>query len=183
VTRGLIVVLALAACARERPLPADVRIRFLVDGREVRSLSLAEIADRATPVSVTTDDPYYGKAKRFRAVKLETVLDLGFGVPHDEREVLLRAKDGYTVPVSEELVREPGAYLAFADEDVKPYEPIGPQRVSPFPLYLVWTSPGQGDLATHPRPWQLESIERVHFAAAYPHTAPPPDAPETARRG
>lgn len=155
-------------------MPA-VSLRFSVDGRVLQTLALAELASKAPPVVVSTDDPYYGKTKRFRALPLEAVLAVGFaGTPGDGRELVLRAKDGYSVTYREAAIHEPGAYLAFADEDVAGHEPIGPQRVSPFPLYLIWTKPGQGDLETHPRPWQLESIELVRFESAYPHLQPPP---------
>lgn len=137
---------------------------------------------KAPAVVVTTEDPYYGKTKHFRAVALEAVLAAGFAdadgrmPPSEGREYVLRAKDGYAVSFTEALVHEGGAYLAFADEDVPGFEPIGPQRVSPFPLYLIWTKLGQGDLEAHPRPWQLDAIERVRFEVAYPHLAPPAQA-------
>lgn len=162
----------------------DASLRFLVDGTELRRISLVELAAVAPPVVIATDDPYYGKTKHFRAVRLDAVLSLGFaGAPGEGRETVFRARDGYSVPLREATLAESGAYLAFADQDVAGYEPIGPQRVSPFPLYLIWTKPGQNDLEKHPRPWQLESIERVHFEVAFPHTAPPllRDAGDAAR--
>lgn len=168
--------LLLCACSRAAPVP-EASLRFLVDGNELRTLSLAELAAKTPPVSVATDDPYYGRTKHFRAVPLEAVLALGFaGSEADGRELVFRAKDGYSVTYRDAVIQAPGAYLAFADEDVAGFEPIGPQRVSPFPLYLIWTKPGQGDLETHPRPWQLQAIERLRFELAYPHLTPPQHA-------
>jgi len=164
-------------CTKTEAVLPDVSLHFRVEGQELRTLSLRELAAKAPPVVVSTDDPYYGKSKRFRAVSLESVLALGFaGVPGAGRELIFRAKDGYAVPFREAAIHEPGAFLAFADDDVPGYEPIGAQKVSPFPLYLVWTQAGQSDLEKHPRPWQLESIEMVRFESAFPHTAPPAQA-------
>lgn len=180
--------LLMLGCSRPDALPPGVSLRFLVDGQEVRSLELAALIRSAPAVTVASDDPYYGKTKHFRAMPLDAVLAAGFGdAPHDGREYVFRAKDGYAVPLTEAVVKERGAYLAFADTDVAGFEPIGAQHVSPFPLYLIWTEPTQKDSEAHPRPWQVESIERVRFDVAYPHLAPPAQArgedTERARRG
>lgn len=176
-----IAALLCAACTTAKATP-DVALRFSVDGHELRSVALADIAAKSPPVVIATDDPYYGKTKHFRAVTLEAALASGFvdaqghAIPADGREYVLRAKDGYAVPFTDAALHEGGAYLAFADEDVAGFEPIGPQRVSPFPLYLIWTKPGQGNLESHPRPWQLDSVEMVRFDVASPHLAPPAQA-------
>ena len=58
-------------------------------------------------------------------------------------EFILRASDGYTVPISGQRLLELGAYIAFADLDVPEWEPIGTQKAHPGPFYLVWRGPGQ----------------------------------------
>lgn len=180
---GLLLVV-LASCGREPPLPA-VSIAFVDEGRSLPSLDLAALARGIPPEAVRTEDPYYRAPKRFRALPLEPVLTRAFGVGVEAlraRSFLLVAADGYTVPIEGRVLLEGGAYLAFDDVDVPGFAPIGPRQVSPAPLYLVWTRPGQSDLATHPRPYQLVRVELARFEATHPHTVPTgasPDDPAT----
>lgn len=166
--RRWLLAFALVACKRTPSVP-EVQLRLLRDGAPLAEVSLPSLAERVA--QVRTDDPYYGKSKTFFAVPLAAVLER-FGADAD-RTYVLRAKDGYSVPFEPARLHEAGAWLAFADAEVAGYEPIGAQQTNPFPLYLIWSEPGQGDLETHPRPWQLESIDLTRFELAYPHTAPP----------
>lgn len=193
--RALVVALAwgaLAACSKDSPsspaptsapapVPApvsDAKLTFVVDGRPVREVTLAELRRELPTETVTMFDPYYKKTKTFRALRFADVLSKGFeGAPRAEaggepRELLLRAKDGYAVPFPAALSAEPGSYLAYEDVDVPGWEPIGPQRANPGPLYLVWREPSQQNFETHPRPWQLATIERARFETTFPHTVP-----------
>lgn len=182
--------LGLVACERQPPGAAPptptaptaaaeepgARLEFRVDGRTVRVLTLAELEQVVGAETVENFDGYYHRAKRFRALRLDRVLDEAFrgavGGPLRARHFVLRARDGYTVPISGERLLEPGAYLAVRDLDRPGWEPIGPQRANPGPAYLVWREPSQVDLETHPRPWQLAAIEVARFEAVFPHTAP-----------
>lgn len=158
-------------------------LRFTRDGALVAELSMAELVRTIAPETVTMSDPYYGKTKRFRAIALGAVLARGLGARAglEGRELVLRASDGYAVPMTLARATEGGAYLAFRDLDVPGWEPIGPQRAHPGPIYLVWAGAEQQRLETHPRPWQLASIEAARFEAVYPHVVPKgatPDGPE-----
>ncbi len=130
-------------------------------------------------------DPYYSREKRYHAVPFARVLDLAFpGIAIANEEYVLRAKDGYTVPMRGALATEPGAYLAFEDVDVPGWEPIGEQKANPAPFYLVWAKKEQANLDTHPRPYQLAVIEIAPFETVFPHTAPEGIAAgEPAQRG
>jgi mono/diheme cytochrome c family protein len=124
---------------------------------------------------VETDDPYYKKHKRFRAIPLNEALVHGFGkdlAALRKESFMLRALDGYAVPIQGSRLLEGGAYLAFDDVDVPGFAPIGPQQVSPAPTYLVWSGAKQTDLDVYPRPWQLVEIEIAPVASLYPHTVP-----------
>ena len=148
-------------------------LRFVEDGQARRTLDLAALTKVAPAETITVFDPYYQRQKHFRAVPLLPVLAAGFGGRDLRREeVLLRAQDGYTVPIAGARLYEGGAYLAFRDEDVPGWEPIGPQHADPAPFYLVWTRPGQDKLETHPRPWALQTIEVTRFEKAFPHVPP-----------
>jgi mono/diheme cytochrome c family protein len=151
-----------------------VTLAFEGEGDE-RKLSLRELARDARPTVVESDDPFYGARKRFKAIPVEPVLSRGFARSAAElkpRSFVLMASDGYAVPISGARLFEGGAYLAFDDVDVPGFAPIGPNKVSPAPLYLIWTRPGQGDPTQHPRPWQLVSIRLTSLDALYPHAVP-----------
>ena len=153
------------------------------DGKTVATLTRAELIAAVKPVNVETFDPYYEKTKHFRALPLASVIARGFGGSRDlaKLDYVLRARDGYAVPMRGSLVHEEGGYIAIEDLDVPGWEPIGPQHVSPGPFYVVWTKPAQGDLDSHPRPWELDKIEIARFDVIYPHTSPgtPEGAPAT----
>ena len=83
-----------------------------------------------------------------------------------------------------ESLLEGGAYLAFADAEG--WQPIGPQAADPRPFYLIWKHPTQRELSSHPRPFQLVSIERIDAAAVarqFPDAAPRVAADTPAARG
>ena len=154
---ALVVLLALVVAACHKP--ADVAddgaaLKFVRDGKTTKTLSRAELVRAIPPETVEGFDPYYGKNKRFRALPLAKVLAQGFGSAGDlaREEFVLRARDGYAVPMRGSLVTEDGAYVAIQDLDVPGWEPIGPQHVSPAPFYLIWKKPEQTTLAAPPRP-------------------------------
>jgi len=105
----------------------------------VATLKLSELARDAE--TVTTFDPFYEKQKRFRALPMAALLERAFGesaAALKERSFVLRAKDGYTVPVTGRVLLADDAYLAIDDVDVPGFEPIGTERTSPAPPYLIW---------------------------------------------
>lgn len=180
---GLGLTLALGACRPSRATPDDRELSFLHDGEPLRRLRVEQLG---TPKPVTAWDPYYGRQKTFLAVPLSPVLRQGFaGLSLTGQDILLRAKDGYTVPIAAERLLADGGYLALADLSLPPvppppptttttttWEPIGPQRADPRPFYLFWAGADQGQLETHPRPWQLVAIELSRFERRFPHVAP-----------
>jgi len=184
--RSLLLVVALAACrpaasspapiASDGPADPTATLIFKVEGRTVRTLTLAALAAAVPAETVTTSDPYYHRVKRFRALPLDRVLAAGFagepGPPLATRQFVLRARDGYTVPIAGERLLEAGSYLAVRDLDAPAWEPIGPQRADPAPVYLVWSGAAQTTLETHPRPWQLATLEVARFEDVFPHTVP-----------
>jgi mono/diheme cytochrome c family protein len=168
------------AAAHGRDLTAT--LRFSRDASPVASLPLSEILAKVAPETWTAFDPYYNKPKTWRAVPLADVVRLGFAgaAGLENEDFVLRAKDGFTVPLPGKKVFEAGGYVAFEDVDAPAWEPIGPQRANPGPFYVVWKEEKQQSLETHPRPWQLASIEIARFEATFPHTVPSgvaPDAP------
>lgn len=166
---------AASAEATGSPVDEAATIAFKRNGAEVRTLTLKRLLTTVRPVAVKVYDPYYNREKSFRAMPIERVLELGFA-GHDGSlagvEFLLRAADGYTVSLRGNRLLEGGAMIAFEDVEVPGWEPIGPQRANPAPFYLIWTKKEQVSLETHPRPWQLATIEIVRFEDAFPRTVP-----------
>lgn len=166
---------AAGSAAGATSLDERASLSFVRDGKAVQILTLGELLRDLPAETFTAYDPYYNRDKTFRAVPLAGVVRKGFegvDVPLPAQEYVLRARDGYTVPMRGAKVFEAGAYLAFADAEVPGWEPIGPQRANPGPFYLVWRGKEQTSLETHPRPWQLASIEIARFEDLFPHTRP-----------
>lgn len=186
--RDLVVVLAVVVAASCKsaptsspspeaaaPSPPREALSFARDGAPPTSLAFADLAAKIPPETVAGFDPYYKKDKRFSALPLEKVLEVGFGLDAKTlagKEFIFRAKDGYAVYFRGALAVEEGGYVAFEDLEVPGWEPIGNQKANPAPFYVVWKKQEQADLETHPRPWQLVKIEMLKFEAAYPHTSP-----------
>ena len=165
----------IADAARPIESAASAELAFVRDGKPVRTLGRAELEAASPAEQWTALDPYYNKLKTYRALPLGPLLERAFGEPAAalaKHDYILRARDGYTVPLPGVKVFEKGAAIAIADVEVPAWEPIGPGRANPGPFYLVWREPGQQSLDTHPRPWQLAAIEIAPFEATFPHTSP-----------
>jgi mono/diheme cytochrome c family protein len=169
------------ACTRA-PAP-EGSLAFEREGRALRGLSLATLERDPALRVVATEDPYYRRAKRFRALPVERLLALGFEESLEtlrKRSFVLRARDGYAVPIDGSRLLDGHAFVAFDDVDVPGFAPIGPQQVSPAPAYLFWDGAERTELESYPRPWQLSAIAIVDPATLYPHTLPegePSDGP------
>ena len=177
--------LVIAASARAAAPAGEADLRFVRNGQTVRTLSAEAMAGSCGALTVTVEDPYYGKTKRFRACPLSAVLRMGFGEDAAALagdDFFFRAKDGYTRPSAGRVLSEPGGYVAFGEADLGPgrFEPIDRRQLDPGPFYLVWTGAGQRDPHRYPWPYQLVTIEIAPFEKEFPHTIPagvPSDAP------
>ncbi len=183
----LLAVLVQLASAAEVPLS----LRFVRGGETAASLELTALRERCDERTVEVDDPYYGARRRFLALPLEQVLQLGFGDTAALRggTLLLRALDGYTRSTAADPLLDGGAYLAFADADriargEQGFDPIDRRQVDPAPFYVVWEGPGRSDVRVWPWPYQLATIELASFEDANPDTVPTGAGPGSpARRG
>lgn len=164
----------LAGCGKApAQLEAGESLRFVREGKVLRTLTKGELSAAIRAETITEADPYYGRSKTFRALPLAAVLAQGFqGVELAQEELFVRARDGYAVPVTGALLLERGGYVAIEDVEVPGWEPIGPQRAHPGPFYVVWREPGQAD-ERYPRVWQLAEFEVARFETLYPHVTPP----------
>jgi mono/diheme cytochrome c family protein len=173
------------ACRRPEPVRAGPEpvLTFTRDGAEVARLGRTQLEALVPAGEVAGFDPYYGREKRWRAIPLGPLLARVF---HDEGlagvDFVLRAADGYTVPMTGARLLEPGGHLAVADAD-GPWEPIGPRKSDPAPFYVVWSGEGQQSLDTHPRPWALAAIAIEPFERVFPKVVPPASGDARVARG
>lgn len=166
-------------CQRRSHPSAEPTLDFYQEGTLLQTVQPRSVS---APTRVVAFDPYYGKEKAFLAVPLAPLLRHGFsGNDLSSKHLVLRCRDGYTVPVRSEVLLEDGAYLALAESDSAVWEPIGPQRTDPRPFYLFWTKPHQQNLEAYPRPWQLVGIELARFEALFPHVIPASQKEEVQR--
>jgi mono/diheme cytochrome c family protein len=175
----LAVALVLAAPAAE---PA---LRFERPGAEPRSVSAAELGQACAAETVEVQDPYYERAKRFRAWPLRCVLERGLGALGADfaaQDVLLRALDGYTRASDGGVLLEPGGYLAYADADRREggFDPIDYRQADPAPFYVIWKGAGERDVVRYPWPYQLAEIAVVRVEDRFPHAVPPGAEPGSA---
>lgn len=190
-TLALLCALGLAAgCAPQEPTPGrlakpqeatsqasaqtlETSLTFKRKGAVLKKASVAQMAELSPMVSWSAYDPYYKKTKRWRTIPLEPVLRAMYPEPDAAaQEFLLRAADGYQVHMAGTQLFSKDVYLAVEDLEVPGWEPIGPQKVNPGPLYMVWRGPDQQDQEAYARPWQLAQIEQVSFADAFPKVVP-----------
>ncbi|HUE37934.1 MAG TPA: cytochrome c [Candidatus Binatia bacterium] len=146
----------------------------------MREFDLDTLKKECKLAAVVIDDPYYKRKKSYLAFPLKQVLALGFaeGAADIAKENLVfEALDGYAKPSAGARAVEDGGYLAFADADhthgSEPgWEPIDRRGLDPGPYYVVWAKPEQSDANGYPWPFELASIEIVHFEKKYPYTLP-----------
>lgn len=163
----------LSACSRAPVY--EGALTFKRAGRVLKTIPFNELVAKHGLRVLETADPYYGERKHFRAFPLADALVEAYGMaPAALREsaCLLIALDGYAVPISAARLLDDGAFVALDDVDVPGFAPIGPRKVSPLPAYLIWQGAGNGNLETHPRPWQLSAIDLLPADTLYPHTKP-----------
>lgn len=172
-----------SAGAAKGQSPAPASLTFTRDGAAIATHRIDALSSLAPIETIAAFDPYYGTEKRWRAVPVAPVLRAVFGAEDlAAQEFVLRASDGYTVPISGARLLEPGGYFALADAD-GPWQPIGPTKADPAPCYLVWTGTDQQSLDNHPRPWALASIAIEPFGTVFPKVVPPPDSSPAVTRG
>src|SRR5687767_760223 len=116
---SLAVSLATACKKGEPSADESAVITFKVDGAAEQPLTKSAIASKLKVETITSLDPYYHRKKTYRAVPLKDVLELGFAPRKMDALVkesfILRANDGYTVPMAGSRLFEPGGYVALED--------------------------------------------------------------------
>src|SRR4051812_44639430 len=134
---ALIVAITLAAGASA----PDDSLTFVRDGRTLGTLTRSQLETKVAAETFTAFDPYYERAKTWRALPLGRVLVAAFGAPAAELKKLdfvLRARDGFAVPINGAKLFEKGGYVALADLKFPGWELIPEHHANPGPFYVVW---------------------------------------------
>ena len=154
----------------------------VVDDHGTRTFILSEILAKLTPRVVDTFDPYYQTNKRFVAVPLAELLRSWWPSSAEvpDTQIEFSAVDGYKVRMSAQLAQSERAFIAFFDVDHPPFAPITQRKADPRPLYLFWSGNDWTNLETHPRPWGIVSISKVHAGQGLKHVTPPGGFAESA---
>jgi mono/diheme cytochrome c family protein len=159
-------------------------LTLAVGGKE-SSYSLADLRKQLKPVTVTLEDPVYGKKKSFDGFPLNDVLALGGLKPGDAGdEIVFTAKDGYAPNTSFAMLKAHPAVLVFQEHGTQKqfgHVKQGKAMISPAPYYVVWTE-GKSLENDVPWPYQLVKIEVVSFAERYAKIFPK-GAPGNVQRG
>ncbi|MDD2056002.1 c-type cytochrome [Pseudomonas sp. GD03860] len=105
------------------------------------------------------DDVSYKKTMHYRAVPLAALLE---GIaPEDHLQAV--ADDGFAaeMPAAPLLKKGPArAWLAIEDP-AHPWPPLGKDKHSAGPFYLVWTQPQAGRISPEQWPFRVASIRRL----------------------
>ncbi|MBC7793106.1 MAG: cytochrome c [Clostridia bacterium] len=153
------------------------------EGTEIKRLTLSEMTAIAPMADVDVDDPVYGRSKHYKAVPLKPLLKAAYGKIDDTQQFVIHASDGYAVSITGDILTTDGAYLAFRDREAPSWEPIGPQKVSPAPLYMVWRGADQRDMKTYPWPWAVLQFDAVSLDRLYAKASPGAEPTESVARG
>lgn len=149
-----------------------------VAGSQTMSLTDADQDWLATGKEISVRfDLVYRKAKRYRAVSLQRVLENSFDLNNTDKQstrLVFECNDGYlkTMPLAKAIAAD--GWIAVADLDApadKRWLDIG-GRKSPGPYYVVWRSATRGNAAKFPWPYAVERLRIVEqdefYQAAYP---------------
>jgi mono/diheme cytochrome c family protein len=167
--------LLLCALASAPARAAEPAISFQSDGRELLRLTAADLAARSDARTLSVNDPFYGKPKRYRAVPIKSLLTKAFGpawVEDGVGEFFFEALDGYRSHARVPLLAEDGGMLAFADADAADWEELPKEKVRPGPFYLVWAGAEQTPKNGYPWPWQVVSVRSAIIEDEYPKAVP-----------
>lgn len=170
-----VLALLLLALRPSSALAAEPALTFYSGDRAALTVGAADLRARKGARIVEIRDPFYGKAKRYRAVPLKDLLTAAYGPSWLENgvgEFFFEALDGYRSHAKTAILAEDGGMLAFEDADAPLWEEMPKERSKPGPFYLVWTGAAQTPDKAYPWPWQLLSVKPAILEDEYPKAVP-----------
>lgn len=133
-----------------------------------------------TSIKTDATDEAYKRPMDYVAIPIEALIgDLGNDI---EATVQFVALDGYAPVVAAKRLPKVGAARAYLAIEPSPgaWPPLGPNKPSPGPFYLVWIAAAGSGVTPAEWPWQLATI-RVQESVAHRFPAIAPD--KSVRRG
>jgi cytochrome c2 len=127
-----------------------------------------------TAIKTDDSDEAYKRPMNYVAIPIEALIgDLSNDV---EATVLFVALDGYAPVIAGNRLPKIGAARAYLAIEPAPgaWPPLGPNKPSPGPFYLVWTDAAGSGVTPSEWPWQLATI-RVQESVAHRFPAIAPD--------
>lgn len=157
---------------------AELEVRI---GDQVRHFSSEALLERARPLRIEQDVAYQ-RAMDYRAVPLAELLT-GLS-PSDQLQAV--ASDGFAAELpAAQLLQTSGARAWLAIEDpASPWPPLGADKPSAGPFYLVWSDPAASRIGPEQWPFQVVSLRQVQsLARRFPALLPAADAHAEVRAG
>jgi len=162
-----------SSCARTHDATSLEKLEIWDESKSHRVWTVDELERSLAPRVQTVQDPNYKRQKRYRVVAMRDVLTKSFAKPSSvlsEQQFQIEAVDGYQVTLKGGALLSANAWLALADVEHPPFEPLGPHKISPGPLYLVWTK--SNDRTHQPWPWSVARIRLTSATHQYARAKP-----------
>jgi hypothetical protein len=160
-------------------------------GKDVRTLTLAELTQLVPPETVRTHEFHEDKENLYKGVPMSALLTKVYGDAWKKAdEVLFTCADGYQPSIPVAKFRDHPGYLAVGRADQDAFTMVNKlqngEKIDLAPYYLVWDNlkdkPLQEDGASD-QPYQVVAIDLIDFDAKFPGMAPPKGVSAQAHRG
>jgi mono/diheme cytochrome c family protein len=154
---------------------AEPTLTIIRDGT-TRTFELSALLKHKAITSIKTDDgdEAYKRPMEYVAIPIEALI----GDLSNDAEATLQfvALDGYAPVIAGKRLPKSGAARAYLAIEPSPgaWPPLGPNKASPGPFYLVWTDAAGSGVTPAEWPWQLATI-RVQESVAHRFPAIAPD--------
>lgn len=171
----------LALLALVLSLPLSAAQLHLELGATTRQWSSVELLGHPEAQDISIEqDVSYKRPMHYRAVPLATLLE-GVSARDHLQAVAL---DGFAAEMPAAQLLQPGparAWLAVEDPG-KPWPPLGQDKPSAGPFYLVWTAPQASGIRPEQWPFQIATLRKLapvdqRFPALLPDPMLPTDSP------
>ncbi|MCB0403230.1 MAG: cytochrome c [Bdellovibrionales bacterium] len=165
-------------------------LSFRSHGKEIRSLSLAELKKLVPAKDITIFEPHEKQKVTYSAVAARAVFEAVFKDEWNEAdEVLFTCADGYQPSVPASKFKKFAAYLSFAKPN-KAFSMVNSlqnsEKIELGPYYLIWdneTFPALKAEGGSDFPYQVVAIELVNFEKRFPGMTPPRNRSPQVERG
>ncbi len=169
----------------------DDHLSFLVSGKPVARLSMAELKRKLSVTQITVWEPHEDKTVTYEGFAAGELLAAIYGDRWKEiDEVLFTCADGYQPVLPVDRFNHHSGYFVYRRLDQGQFNVQnrfqGESDVPLGPFYLVWDNLGSSELRAEGAngwPYQVVGVDLVNFADRFPRLSPPKDASRQAKQG